>query len=150
MDRGFFIQFPIILVGLVATKLKLHLQTDIKRQTEASSSMRQKLKRIDFLGAFFLSFTILGGLVFFHLIRQGYALKDPIVLSSIGVGVFCAAAFAAVEEYYATEPIFPLRLLSHAAVLSSYTTLATQTIAIIGVREYEKFESNHANLSVCR
>ncbi|TQS33308.1 hypothetical protein Golomagni_06353 [Golovinomyces magnicellulatus] len=130
---GFFIQFPIVLIGLVATELKLHLQTDIQRQAESSSSIRQKLKRIDFVGAFFLSFTILSGLIFFHLIRQEYELRDPIVLVSIGVSLVSSTAFALVEQFYATEPIFPLRLLSHTAVLSAYTTLSMQTIAIISM-----------------
>ena len=77
---------------------------------------RQSLKRLDFIGAFFL----LGSsvLIVFAFEEAGlrYAWDSAVILSTLIVGALLFGAFLAFEyliekRNYPQEPVFPLRLL---------------------------------------
>lgn len=131
--RGFFIQCPLVLIGLILTELKLNISVRGSAEDRDKQSIAQKLKRVDFLGAFLLSITILGFLMFLHLGRQELGWLNLPVLSAAATSIIAVVAFLAVEKWYAVEPIFPLRLITHYAVFSSYTMLSMQTSAITSV-----------------
>lgn len=73
--------------------------------------------------------------MFLHLGRQELGWINLPVLSAAVTSIIAAVAFLGVEKWYAVEPIFPLRLITHYAVFSSYTMLSMQTSAITSVSE---------------
>lgn len=133
--RGFFLQCPLVLIGLILTELKLSISVHGSQDSLGKQSITQKLKRVDLLGTFLLSITILGFLIFLHLGRQELGWLNVPVLWAAATSIIAVVAFLAVEKWYAVEPIFPLRLITHYAVFSSYTMLSMQTSAITSVSE---------------
>lgn len=109
-------------------KLKLNSE-----QKHPAGDLRQKLKRIDFAGAFFLSFTILGALALLDLGGQKLPWSHPAVIGSGCAALICSIGFVFTEKYCASEPIFPLRLMTHYVVCTSYLMLTLQNLAIMEV-----------------
>ena len=128
-------QCPLVLVGLILTELKLHISVRGSQASLGKQSITQKLKSVDFLGALLLSISILGFLVSLLLGRQELGWLNLPVLSASATSVIAVIAFLAVKKWYAVEPIFPLHLIKHSAVFSSYTMLSMQTVAITSVSE---------------
>lgn len=91
-------------------------------------SVWAKLKRIDFIGALFLSLTILAFCVILDVGGQKVAWDSPVLIGIAGGGVFSAIAFVLSTKYWAAEPIFPLHLLTHYVVVTSYSGLALQNV----------------------
>lgn len=128
--RPFLIQCPLVLAGVVLTEFKLE-----DREQHHSSNLRQKLGRIDFAGAFFMSLTILSSLAVLDLGGQKLPRSHPIVLGAAGAAVVCSIGFATVEKFFAAEPIFPLRLINHYVVFTSYVMIALQNLAVMLVSQ---------------
>lgn len=126
--RPFLIQCPLVLAGVFLAEFKLDVSTQNHIQT---SSLGQKLKRIDFAGAFFMSLTILSSLTVLDLGGQKLPWTHPIVLAAIIAAVVCWIGFIVVEKFFAAEPIFPLHLVTHYVVLTSYVMLAMQNVAVM-------------------
>ena len=77
---------------------------------------RESLKRLDFVGAFFLLASSI--LIVFAFEEAGlrYAWDSAVILSTLIVGALFFVAFLVFEHYvdkpkYPQEPVFPLRLL---------------------------------------
>ncbi|PVH69662.1 MFS general substrate transporter [Cadophora sp. DSE1049] len=112
----------ILALALVAWKLDISSKEEGPAQSHIS-----KLKRIDFLGAIFLSLSIVCGLLVLDMGGQRMPWTDPMVLGLFSVSTASLSLFALVEGFFAKEPIFPLRLLLNRDVITSYINLCFQT-----------------------
>jgi hypothetical protein len=84
-----------------------------------------KLKRIDFMGAFFMSVAILSCISAFDLGSKNASSTVIVILAVLGVAT--AVLFALTERFWAREPMFPLELLGKHAVVTSYSIIFIQT-----------------------
>lgn len=119
-------------IGLIA--LKLDHDQDQSLPFDVKSSSHSKLRRIDFLGSIALALTIVGFLLFLHLGGQELPWNHPVLWLILAASVILGLLFLFNEGYIAKEPIFPLRLLVHRDVVTSYLVLAFQSAAQYGVQ----------------
>lgn len=126
--RAFLVQCPPTILAIILVELKIKVpQGDL--EYGKSTSQKDKLKRIDILGALFMSMTILASMIILDTAGQKFPFTHPIIIASISVAIISGLAFIAVERYWAKEPIFPLQLLTHYTVVTSYSILALQNFA---------------------
>lgn len=92
---------------------------------ELKQSVWTKLKRIDFIGAFFMSVAILACITAFDLGSK--KANTSVLITLVVIGVSAGALFALTEKFWAKEPIFPLELLGQHAVITSYSIILIQT-----------------------
>lgn len=117
-------QIPLLLVSIVLVWWKLEKP---KIDNETSQSVSEKLARIDFAGAFFMSLTILPLMLALDLSGQGLKWDDARMLLLLAAAVCCGVIFSLIEQSWAKEPIFPLKLLGSYVVATSYLMLLIQT-----------------------
>jgi hypothetical protein len=115
-------------MALVAWKLKIPTQ-----EAELKESQFSKIMRIDFLGAFLLSTSIVWGLLVLDLVAQQISWLDLRILALFGASLVTGICFLLIEAFWATEPIFPLRLLLNRDVVTSYINLGFQSAAQMAV-----------------
>jgi hypothetical protein len=120
--RAFIGQCPLLLLSIILVWWRLE---EPHQTTELKQSIRTKLKRIDFVGAFFMSAAILACITAFDLGSK--KTNTPVLVSLIAVGVTAGVFFVLTEKFWAKEPIFPLELLGKDAVITSYTIIFIQT-----------------------
>jgi hypothetical protein len=118
---------------LVGVKLKEAPRKDATNSDAESESTAKKLKRVDFLGAFFMSTTILSAVFILDSGGSRVAWTSPIMAILIGTTVVCGTTFYLVESRWANEPIFPLQLLSSRLVVLDYVLLLVQVMSQIAV-----------------
>lgn len=108
-----------------------------QQNVELKQSIWTKLKRIDFVGAFFMSVAILACITAFDLGSKKATSTTIAVLVAIGVtaGVF----FVLTEKFWAKEPVFPLELLGKDAVITSYMIIFIQTGIQVSVSDQDTF-----------
>lgn len=138
IDRAFIGQAPLTFIAmiLVAWKLQIKPKNKTSAEVEETQPLGSKLQRIDFFGALFMSATILSAMLILDLGGEKVRWSSPLIAALAGVTLFSGTLFYVVEKNFAKEPIFPLRLLSHRAVLLSYLTLAVQTASQMAVRTF--------------
>ncbi|KAI4854607.1 MFS general substrate transporter [Aureobasidium sp. EXF-8845] len=119
---AFIGQCPLLLLSIVLVWWRLG---EPHRTIELKQSIWTKLKRIDFIGAFFMSAAILACITAFDLGSK--RANTPVLVSLIAVGVTAGIFFVLTEKFWAKEPIFPLELLGKDAVITSYTIIFIQT-----------------------
>ena len=119
-------------MGLVWWKLEDHRPKNLL-ETQSTSA---KWKRIDFVGAFLLSLTILPVMLAVDLLGKKMAWNSHPIIGLFAVAVISGVLFCLTEEYWAREPIFPLRLISHYVVVTSYLQLFIQVSIQIAVRTF--------------
>ncbi|KAK3713170.1 hypothetical protein LTR37_008603 [Vermiconidia calcicola] len=125
---AFYIQVPFILVaGLIG-----FWAIDIPvKETD-----KNKLKRVDFLGAF----TLVASLVLFLLgLNSGGNIvpwNHPLVLVSLPLGVVLLVGFIFIEDRVAEEPVIPVRLLLNQTVLAACLTNWFATMSVFGLIYY--------------
>lgn len=112
---------------LIAWKLepknKNHAQDD---DYVGNRMFRDKFSRIDFLGAALMSCSILA---FLMVLEIGGTMISWISWQAavlVFIGVLTGALFYIAEKRWAKEPIFPLELLGHYDIVTSYLILAFQ------------------------
>jgi len=115
-------------MALVAWKLKIPTQ-----EAEPKESQFSKLMRIDLLGAVLLSTSIVWGLLVLDLGGQQISWLDVRILALFGASLVTGICFLFVEAFWATEPVFPLRLLLNRDVVTSYINLGFQSAAQMAV-----------------
>jgi hypothetical protein len=120
--RAFIGQCPLLLLSIVLVWWRLE---EPQQNIELKQSIWTKLKRIDFVGAFFMSATILACITAFDLGSK--KASTPVLVSLISVGITAGVFFVLTEKFWAKEPIFPLELLGKDAVITSYTIIFIQT-----------------------
>ncbi|KAI4732135.1 MFS general substrate transporter [Aureobasidium sp. EXF-10728] len=119
---AFIGQCPLLLLSIVLVWWKLeepHQHIDLKQ------SIWTKLRRIDFVGAFFMSIAILASITAFDLGSK--KASTPVLTILVAVAVTAGVLFALTEKLWAKEPIFPLELLGKDAVITSYSIIFIQT-----------------------
>ncbi|KAG9750291.1 MFS general substrate transporter, partial [Aureobasidium melanogenum] len=120
--RAFIGQCPLLLLSIVLVWWRLE---EPQRNAELKQSIWTKLKRIDFVGAFFMSIAILASITSFDLGSK--QASTPVLVTLVAVAVTAWVLFALAEKFWANEPIFPLELLGKDAVITSYTIIFIQT-----------------------
>ncbi|OQO12629.1 hypothetical protein B0A48_02091 [Cryoendolithus antarcticus] len=110
---AFLIQAPMCLAAFVAVSFALHLPK------MGDSHWREKLKRIDFLGAL-----ILIGAVFTLLLAldrgSNVSWRATITLVSLGISIPLFIVFILVEMYVATEPFAPGHIIFNRTLFACY------------------------------
>jgi hypothetical protein len=122
LTRAFIGQCPLLLLSIVLVWWRLE---EPHQNIEPKQSIWTKLKRIDFIGAFFMSAAILACITAFDLGSK--TANTPVLVSLIAIGVTAGVFFVLTEKFWAKEPIFPLELLGKDAVITSYTIIFIQT-----------------------
>lgn len=132
---SFIGQVPIvtIAIALVAAILPAHTQRGDMGQEEEKQS---KLSRIDFLGAMFLTLTLLGFLMPLQIGGDRMPWSHPLILGLLGSAVAFSALFFATEKWFAKEPIIPPSLLLQRDMVLSIIIMVTQAAAQVGVSRY--------------
>lgn len=139
-NRAFLTQIPLLLVSIALVWWKLEEpKTELKRTDQSAIA---KWKRIDFLGALFMSLTILPVMLALDMGGQHIPWSSPFMIVLFSISAVSAIVFCLVESYWATEPIFPLKLLGHYVVVTSYVQFAIQTAIQVAVSVH-LLHSNH-------
>ena len=128
VSRAFLIQVPPTVLSIFLVQWRLKVPQRNSRDTQQYSA-REKLGRIDFVGAFLLSLTILTALFVLDTGGQMYSWKHPIIIACACTALVGGMAFFLVEKYCATEPIFPIQLLTRYEVVTSYAILLFQNFS---------------------
>lgn len=126
--RAFLVQVPPVILSIVLVQWKLRVpQKNLDAIPE--QSIRHKLRRIDFVGAVFMSITILSTLFVLDVGGQKYAWSHPLLIASGCIALVGAATFYFWERLFAKEPIFPVQLLTRYVVVTSYGILLLQNFS---------------------
>ncbi|KAF3102633.1 hypothetical protein TWF706_005271 [Orbilia oligospora] len=126
------------LVGLAGILVALRLSNTTPTPTSTAEpavpeTQKSKLARIDFLGSFLLAITIVGFLLVLDLGGQRLPWSSPYIIGLSIASLIFLISFAFVEIYVASEPIFPLHLLTKNNIATSYGSLAFSTVSQIGI-----------------
>lgn len=100
------------------------------------NSPSSKVARVDFLGAALLASSITAFLLFLELSGKTFPWNSQATYLLGGASIALCASFAWVEQYWAIQPIFPLRLLGNRDVVTSYLIAALQIAAQLGVSTF--------------
>lgn len=120
------VQVPPTLAAIVIVAVALNLSA--AKVTDKSQSNWDRLKRIDFTGAFFLAVTILSLCLILDLGESRLPWTSPWIFALIGTTFASTLCFVASAKY-AAEPIFPLELATHFVVVTNYLVIILQTTA---------------------
>ncbi|OAL50141.1 MFS general substrate transporter [Pyrenochaeta sp. DS3sAY3a] len=124
---AFLAQVPAVLlsIGLVFWRL----EEPKRARPENPNVTRNKLCRIDFIGAACMSLTILTALFVLDTGGQKYEWRHPVIIASTCIAVISGLIFYFYERDYASEPIFPVKLLTSYVVVTSYALLLLQNLS---------------------
>lgn len=108
---AFLAQVPLIVVSGIL----VFIMVDIP----SKKSEKSKLSRVDFLGAFTLTITLV--LLLLGLNSGGNVVPwtHPLVLASLPLSMASLAAFIYIEAYIASEPVIPVKLLLNRTVAAA-------------------------------
>ncbi|KXT08780.1 hypothetical protein AC579_7661 [Pseudocercospora musae] len=142
---AFFIQIPFIVLGGIWGALSIKVGAFCKYLKETNNRYMQipvkesdkaKIKRVDFLGAF----TLVSALVLFLLgLNSGGNIvpwNHPLVYVCMPLSGVMLAAFIFIEDRVASEPIIPVRLLTHQSVAAACLTNWFMTMSVFGLIYY--------------
>ncbi|MCJ1248750.1 hypothetical protein MMC30_005969 [Trapelia coarctata] len=96
-------------------------------------SQRSKLARVDFLGGGLLAAATVAFVLALDLGGQNVPWDAPLIVILSVSALVLGGLFLVVEGYWAKEPVFPIRLLVHRDVVTSYLIAGLQVAAGIGV-----------------
>ncbi|KAF2099452.1 MFS general substrate transporter [Rhizodiscina lignyota] len=132
---AFLIQAPLTGIAMVLVAWRLNIQPKMKSTTKADEdqSIGAKLKRIDFVGAIFMSTTILAAAMILDMGGDKVSWASPTIGILAGATVLSGIMFYVTEKYWAKEPIFPLHLLSHKHLVLDYVLLTVQLMLYIAL-----------------
>lgn len=112
---------------LVAWKLKVRNKNHTQAENSAEEGkVRHKISRVDFLGAALMSLSIVAFLIFLEMGGTMISWVSWQASVLVSVGILTGSLFCVAEKRWAKEPIFPLELLGHYDVFTSYLILAFQ------------------------
>lgn len=129
------IQAPLTGVGmiLVAWKLKVKPQANAQEDALDPPTTWSKLRRIDVIGALFMSGALLASLLILDMGGDKVSWSSPIIGILAGITLLSAILFYFAEEYWASEPIFPIRLITHKEVLLDYGIMLVQVASQVAL-----------------
>ena len=112
--RAFLAQFPLCIVACITVSLMLKLPA------QESSHWKDKLRRIDFLGAVVLVGAVLG--ILLTLDRgSNVSWTMPLTIISLSVSLVLFVAFILVEVYLAAEPFAPGHIIFNRTFFALYS-----------------------------
>ncbi|GKT45490.1 vacuolar membrane-associated protein iml1 [Colletotrichum spaethianum] len=137
---SFLGQAPIFLVAVLLCWFFLPEGKRVEKE-EAAQDERAKpeetkksaLARIDFLGAALLALFILTFLLPIEIGGTKVPWTHPLIFVLFGAAAVLGGLFAATEEWWAEEPIFPLELLKHRDIVLTYIVSGAQIAAQLGL-----------------
>ncbi|KAN0099173.1 efflux pump antibiotic resistance protein [Hyaloscypha variabilis] len=126
---SFIGQAPLSLFAffIVAWRL-VNPSVPLSTSAEAPKS-RSKLARIDYFGSILMSGTIVTFILAADMPSRGVAWTSPIVISLLVTSALLGTIFVFFEQRYASEPIFPPKLILERNVASSYAIIGLQIAA---------------------
>ena len=119
------IQVPPIVIAILLVQWQLNLPKITRNDTDGEHTKWKKLRRIDFVGAFFLCYTIFAVAFVLDVGGQKYAWNSPIIIGIIASGIISAACFT-ISAKRVSEPIFPLHLIVHYDLATNYLIVVLQ------------------------
>ena len=120
--RAFFVQLPPTIIAIVLVQWRLNTSP---KYDNSELSRWDKVRRIDFIGAFFLCFTILAFCFVIDMGGAEMAWSSPLLISFAVGGAVSGVAFV-ISARKVKEPIFPLRLFAHYDVITNYLSILLQ------------------------
>ncbi|WPH02263.1 putative major facilitator superfamily transporter [Acrodontium crateriforme] len=126
---AFLVQLPPTILALFLVQWRLSLPSDAKTQKENYWS---KLKRIDFMGAFLLCFSIFVACLILDLGGQKVRWDSPVIMSLAASGSMSVIMFV-IWAKRAQEPIFPIKLMTRFDVVCNYLVAVVQMMIQIGL-----------------
>ena len=137
-DRSFYGQCPFTLLALVLAWLWLpqsrseeELEDSPKRSDQ--KGLFEKLRRVDFLGAITVILMTLSFLLALEIGSKTMVWVSPLTISLLISFPVLACAFIYIEKYWAKEPVFPVHLMRHRDIVTTYPVGVFQSIAQMGV-----------------
>ena len=121
-SRAFLIQVPPVVIAILLVHWQLQLPSTAH---DKDHSTWQKLRRVDFIGAFFLCYFIFAGCFILDTGGQKYRWGSPIIVSIIASGIASMVLFV-ITARLVKEPIFPLRLLKYYGLVTNYLIVLLQ------------------------
>ena len=113
---------------MVIAILLVHWQLQLPSTAhDKEHSTWQKLRRVDFIGAFFLCYSIFAGCFVLDTGGQKDRWDSPITVSIIASGVASMVLFV-ITARLVKEPIFPLRLLKCYGLVTNYLIVLLQVM----------------------
>ncbi|KAK1995284.1 major facilitator superfamily transporter [Colletotrichum falcatum] len=138
---SFLGQAPIFFVAVLLCWFFLPEEKRVTKDEEAASeaaakpreTRKESLARIDFLGATLLSLFVLAFLLPIEIGGTKIPWSHPLIFVLFGAAIVLGGLFAATEEWWAKEPIFPLELLRHRDIVLTYIICGAQIAAQLGL-----------------
>lgn len=125
---AFLIQVPFIIFAGILSYCTVNIPI---KDSDAS-----KIRRVDFLGSFALSVTLV--LLLLGLNSGGNLVpwSHPLVLSTLPLSLAALLVFIFIEDRIASEPVIPVRLLTHQTVAAACLTNWFITMAVFALLYY--------------
>lgn len=136
---SFIYQTPLALLALMLVWWRLPNDLDsanVESSAPAENAKASKLRRIDFLGAFLLATSIFAFLLLLNLLSKRLTFTDPVIIGIFLLWIGSCLLWLFVEARFAPEPIFPLRLLFHRDVLTTYLIVGLGITANMSVTNW--------------
>ncbi|GKT61419.1 major facilitator superfamily transporter [Colletotrichum tofieldiae] len=108
-------------------------ETAEESSTKPGETGKSPLARIDFLGAALLALFILTFLLPIEIGGTKIPWTHPLIFILFGAAAVLGGLFAATEEWWAKEPIFPLELLKHRDIVLTFIISGAQVAAQLGL-----------------
>lgn len=128
-SRSFLGQCPLTLLAMILTWFLMPDHSVILDDR----STRDKLLRVDFLGAVMLASTILAFLLPLELGGQALPWSHPLIFGLFAIFVALGLMFLYIEAYWAKEPILSIHILKSRNVLVPNIVQFSQMAAQLGV-----------------
>ncbi|KAK6465665.1 major facilitator superfamily domain-containing protein [Scheffersomyces coipomensis] len=126
----FILQVPLAVVLGVSLYLNLNLPEGSPGLGAHGVDIRQKLKRVDFLGSFCLVSSLMLILTAASLGGKDIPYSSNTFIALVSTSFFLLGAFGYVEAYVSEEPIIPIHLLANRTILASSLTNWFYTMGI--------------------
>lgn len=135
----FIMQVPLAGLVFLVTYLFLHLPAGSPGLGYTGQNVKEKLKRVDFLGSFFL----VSALIFLMTAAaeggNAIAFTSKVFITLVVLFVIFIAGFVYTEMYLSEEPIIPLELMTYRTVLASSLANWFSTMGMFALMFYVPF-----------
>ncbi|KAI5304362.1 hypothetical protein KEM56_006570 [Ascosphaera pollenicola] len=125
---AFLVQVPFMVFSTILVMCKVNIP--IKEQDQS------RLKRIDFLGSFTLTVSLVLLLIGLNAGGNQVPWTHPLILTALPLSAVFLGLFVYVEECISLEPVIPVRLLLHRTILSACLTNWFSTMTILAIITY--------------
>lgn len=115
----FLLQVPLAIIVGTAIFLNLKLPEGSPGLGASGADFQEKLKRVDFLGSFFLVSSLMLYLVAASLGGQKFAFSSKTFIGLVILALALLLAFIYTEKYISAEPIIPINIMTERTVMSS-------------------------------